>query len=129
MTQWLRKLLESYGTTPPMRVQTDLSAARAPSFSIAYKSERISGEDVLGRRSYTTAFALYMRHVAASEQDRQRAHEFLQGVGQWLGLQPPMAAGSRTAVGIETSPETLQEAYDDGTAVWTMEIRLLCTDI
>lgn len=129
MTQLLRRLLESYETTPPMLVQTDLSAARAPAFSISYKSEKISGEDVLGCRSYTTAFGLYMRHVAVSEQDRQRAHKFLQELGAWLRLQPSMEAGNRTVAGLETSPETLQEAYDDGTAVWTMEIRLLCRDI
>lgn len=129
MTELIRKLLESYETTPPMVVQTDLSAARAPAFSIAYKSEKISDEDVLGRRSYIAAYGLYMRHVAVSEQDRKSAHNFLQELGAWLRLQPPMEVGSRAVTGFETSPETLQEAYDDGTAVWSMEIRLLCRDI
>lgn len=126
MTELLRKLLESYdGVTPPMLVQTDLSAARVPSYAVACKGEKVTGEDILGRRSYLATFAFYLRRAAAAEQDRQAAHGFLRGLGEWLAAQGPIAVGNRCLTRIEVGTELLQEAYDDGTAVWSMEIRLL----
>lgn len=130
MTEALRKLLESYsGITPPMKVQTDLSSARSPSYALTQKSEKIIGEDILGQRIYVDAFALHMRRVSATEKDRQGAHEILQKLGEWLTGQRNFSAGDRKITRTEVSPAALQEAYDDGTAVWSMEIRIFCEKI
>lgn len=130
MTELLRMLLESYGgVTPSMRVQTDLSAARAPSYAVSQKGAKVTGEDILGRKSSTATFAFHMRRVSASEKDRQGAHAFLQKLGDWLTTKESIGTGKQKILRIEVNPPALQEAYDDGTAVWSMEIRLFCEDI
>lgn len=130
MTEVLRKLLESYpGMTPPMRVQTDLSAAKIPSYAVTQRDETLVRTDVLGRESWRGSYALHIRQAAMGENDRQRVYRFLKELGDWISTRTPengLPAGEpgKKLTGAVTKAPALQEAYDDGTAAWAMGILL-----
>ncbi|MEG0943999.1 MAG: hypothetical protein RSD07_07170 [Angelakisella sp.] len=129
MMELLRRLLESYdGISPSMQVQTDLAGARAPGYSLSQKGEQVTGEDVLGRKTWTAQYTLHTRQVASGERDRQKAHTLLQNLGKWLSAQDGMTVGNCRIARIKVGTPGFQEAYDDGTAGWSMGLVLFCED-
>ncbi|MEG1687757.1 MAG: hypothetical protein RR276_07730, partial [Angelakisella sp.] len=79
----------------------------------------------LGQRRWAEHFVFQTRQLGGGETDRQRAYTLLQQLSDWL-QQPQRLDWSfgATVTALVPGMPSLQEAYDDGTAVWSMSIRL-----
>lgn len=126
MMEVIRAMLESYPAQPPLWVQTELSTARVPSYSLSQRSQKPLWQDVRGEAASTGEFVLQMRGMAAGESDRRGARDFLQALGRWMedweSRGPQQDSQGETLLALRAGLPVLQEAYDDGTAAWSMTL-------
>lgn len=130
MMEELRTLLEQYdGKGSPIMVRTDLSVTKTPNFALSMKSEKPVAQDVLGGRQMHGVYSLQMRRTAAGEKDRRKAYSILAEIGGWLRMkerlgQIALEGGEAPVTQMTALAPVMQEAYDDGTAIWSMSIDL-----
>lgn len=124
MMETIRQLVERYPCQPPLSVQTELSAARVPSYALSQRSQKLLWQDVRGVVSRQGEFMVQSREMATGEGDRRQTRAFLEQLGRWLEQQGCNGGivderGS-VVTAVQAGLPSLQEAYDDGTAAWSM---------
>ena len=115
---------------PVSEVLTDQTGEYPSSYALAPSGNGKTSIDVLGNRSYQNSYVFYAKENSADEIDRQDNHDFLEDFSDWREHRNdeqdfPTLPQNYEVEEIQVSNAMLFDLYEDGTALYQIQIQLI----